>query len=85
MPSDTGCNSHTPPVVSHLRDLAVHDRMPNRQHVMGDRQTRACQALGQEDAITRGSAAVLLTVDDQDRRAIQAGGQFISERRERPE
>ena len=52
---------------------------------MGDRPTRACQALGQEDAITRGSPGVLLAVDDQYRRVIQAGCHIIAEGRERSE
>ena len=56
--------------------LAIHrgDRMSNRQDMMGDRRASMGQARGQSRSITRGSAAVLPTVHDHDRRAIQMVG-----------
>jgi hypothetical protein len=59
--------------------------MPNRQHAMGDRRAIACQALGQEGAITRGTPGILLTVDEQNRCAVQTGRNVVPVWRQRSE
>jgi hypothetical protein len=47
--------------------------MSNRQNMMRHRRTSMGQTLGEPRTVTRRSAAVLLTVDDQDRRTYPDG------------
>ena len=51
--------------------------------MMRHRRTSAGQALGRPYSITGGSAAILLAVDDQNRRAVQTDRQVIPEWRQR--
>jgi hypothetical protein len=51
--------------------------------MMGNHRASAGQTIGQQGTIARRAPAVLLTINDQDRRSVQAGRQVFLERRMR--
>jgi hypothetical protein len=69
------------------RNLAIQrrDRMSNRQDMMRHCRTSTNKPFGKPSTVTRGSAAVLFTVDDQNRYAIQTVCRVSPEWRQRSE
>ena len=61
------------------------NRVADRQHMMGHQCSSTNQPLSQSQAIAGRSATVLLTVDDQHRRTVQAVREIVGERGERAE
>jgi hypothetical protein len=72
------------PLIGNSLVLGDH-RVAGRQHTMGHRCARMNQPLLQSQAVAGRSATILLTVDDQHRRIVQAVREVVREQGERAE